>query len=123
MRNAVLSIRSRLDRAGIVLSGLCAVHCLLSIFAVGTLGLGGQLLFSPWIHRFGLAAAIAVGILTLAMGAVRHGRFDNLRIGALGLGLMGAALAVGHGLTEALLTIAGVTLVAYAHIRNLRISN
>jgi MerC mercury resistance protein len=123
MRNAVLSIRSRLDRAGIVLSGLCALHCLLSIFAVGALGLGSQVLLSPWIHRVGLAAAIAVGILTLALGAVRHGRFDNLQIGALGIGLMGAALAVGHGLPEALLTIAGVSLVAYAHIRNLRISS
>jgi len=123
MRNAVLSIRSRLDRAGIVLSGLCAIHCLLSIFAVGALGLGSQALLSPWIHRVGLAAAIAVGILTLALGAVRHGRFDNLQIGALGLGLMGAALAVGHGVVEALLTITGVSLVAYAHIRNLRASS
>jgi len=123
MRNAVLSIRSRLDRAGIVLSGLCALHCLLSIFAVGALGLGSQVLLSPWIHRAGLAAAIAVGILTLALGAVRHGRFDNLQIGAFGLALMGVALGVGHGPAEALLTIAGVSFVAYAHIRNLRISN
>lgn len=123
MRNAVLSIRTRLDRAGVVLSGLCAMHCLLSIFAVGTLGLGSQVLLSPWIHRVGLAAAIAVGILTLALGAVRHGRYDNLRIGALGLGLMGAALAVGHGIAEGLLTIAGVALVALAHIRNLRFAS
>lgn len=123
MRKAMLSIRNRLDRAGVVLSGLCALHCLLSIFAVGSLGLGSQVLFSPWIHRFGLAAAIAIGILTLAYAAAKHGRFENLRIGALGLGLMGAALAVGHGIAEALLTIAGVALVATAHIRNLRASS
>jgi hypothetical protein len=122
MRTAVLSIRNRLDRAGVVLSGLCALHCLLSIFAVGTLGLGSQVLFSPWIHRFGLAAAIAIGILTLAYAAGKHGKFDNLGIGALGLGLMGGALAVGHGWPEAVLTIAGVALVATAHIRNLRIA-
>jgi hypothetical protein len=120
MRDAVFSIRNRLDRAGVILSGLCAVHCLLSIFAVGALGLGSQVLLSPWIHRLGLAAAIAVGIVTLALGAVRHGRFDNLRIGAFGLGLMSAALAVQHGLAEALLTITGVAFVALAHIRNLR---
>ena len=28
MRRAILSIRDRLDRAGVLLSGLCAVHCL-----------------------------------------------------------------------------------------------
>jgi hypothetical protein len=120
MRNAILSIRDRLDRFGVVLSGLCAVHCLLSIFAVSALGLGGQVLFSPWIHRLGLVAAVLVGIATLAYAAARHGRFENLRLGAMGIGLMGSAIAVGHGIAEAVLTIAGVTLVALAHLRNLR---
>jgi hypothetical protein len=120
MRHAILSIRDRLDRFGVLLSGLCALHCVLSIIAVSALGLGGQVLLSPWIHRLGLAAAILVGIFTLAIAAVRHGRFDNLRLGAVGIGLMGSALAVGHGLAEAVLTIMGVALVATAHLRNLR---
>lgn len=120
MRQAILSIRDRLDRVGVLISGLCALHCLLSIVAVSALGLGGQVLLSPWIHRLGLVAAIIVGLFTLALSAVRHGRLDNLRIGALGLGFMGAALAVDHGLPESALTIVGVALVALAHIRNLR---
>jgi hypothetical protein len=33
---------------------------------------------------------------------------------------MGGALFVAHGLPEAALTVAGVALVAYAHIWNLR---
>lgn len=120
MRNAILSIRDRLDRFGVVLSGLCALHCVLSIFAVSALGLGGQVLLSPWIHRLGLVAAVLVGIVTLAYAAARHGRFQNLRLGAIGIGLMGAAIAIGHGIGEAVLTIAGVSLVALAHLRNLR---
>ena len=120
MRDAMLSIRDRLDRVGVLVSGLCALHCLLSIMLVGALGIGGQVLLSPWIHRVGLAAAIVVGIFTLALSAVRHGRFENLRLGALGLGLMGGALSVNHGTSEAVLTICGVALVALAHIRNLR---
>lgn len=119
----MLSIRDRLDRTGIVLSGLCALHCVLSIIAVSALGIGSQALFSPWIHRFGLGLALVIGIFTLAYGAVRHNRFDNLSLGALGLGLMGGALIVGHGPGEAVLTVAGVTLVALAHIRNLRLSS
>lgn len=121
MRTAILSIRDRLDRAGVLLSGLCAVHCLLSIFAVSTLGLSSQFLLSPWIHRAGLGLAIGVGIVTIGFGAVRHQRMDNLQIGMAGLGLMAGGLFVDHGPAEALLTVCGVSLVALAHLRNLKL--
>ncbi|HKX78610.1 MAG TPA: MerC domain-containing protein [Novosphingobium sp.] len=117
------ALRRRFDRLGIVLSGLCAVHCLLGIALVSILGLGGlggELLLAPEIHRIGLGLAIAVGLVALGYGARRHGRIGPLAIGACGLALMGAALAAGHGVSEAVLTIAGVALVALAHIRNLR---
>jgi hypothetical protein len=120
MRDAILSIRDRLDRAGILLSGLCALHCLLSILVVSVLGLGGQFLLSPAIHEFGLMLAILVGAVTLGLGVLRHGKRGPLLIGGAGLALMGLALTVPHGLPEALLTIAGVALVATAHIQNLR---
>lgn len=120
MRDAAIMIRNRLDRAGVLLSGLCALHCLLSIVLVSVLGLGGQALLAPSIHEVGLGLAILVGIVTLGIGALRHGRIAPLLIGAAGIGLMASALAVGHGLDEAALTIAGVSLVAFAHIRNLR---
>lgn len=120
MRRAILSIRDRLDRTGILLSGLCAVHCLLGIVLVSALGLGGELLLAPAIHEVGLALAILVAILTLGLGLLRHGRTGPLVLGAIGIALMTAALAAGHGVNEALLTIAGVALLAFAHIRNLR---
>lgn len=120
MRRAILSIRDRLDRAGIVLSGLCAVHCVASIVLVSVLGLGGEALLAPAIHEVGLLLAVIVGAVTLGIGALRHGRPGPLMIGAIGLCLMASALAVGHGVLEALLTIAGVALVAAAHLRNLR---
>jgi hypothetical protein len=120
MRRALQSIRNRFDRAGIVLSGLCALHCILGIVLVSVLGLGGELLLSPAIHRVGLALAVVVGMLTLGLGVLRHGQFGALVIGASGLALMAGAVATGHGLSEAVLTIAGVALVATAHIRNLR---
>ncbi|WP_232495099.1 MerC domain-containing protein [Novosphingobium kaempferiae] len=119
MRTALLAIRNRLDRAGIILSGLCAVHCVLGVVLVGILGIGGEALLSPDIHRIGLALALVVGIISLGFGMLRHGRVAPLAIGASGLTLMGIALFVGHGIEETVLTIAGVGLVAYAHIRNL----
>lgn len=120
MRRAILSIRDRLDRAGILLSGLCAVHCVLGVVLVSVLGLGGGALLAPAIHEVGLALAILVGIVTLGLGLRRHGRLGPLAMGACGIALMTAALMVGHGVPEAALTIAGVALVAAAHIRNLR---
>jgi hypothetical protein len=120
MRDALLLIRNRLDGVGVLLSGLCAVHCVLGLVLVTALGLGGGAFLSPRIHETGLALAIGVGIVTLGLSALRHGRTGPLVLGACGLVLMALALLVGHGAREAVLTIAGVSLVALAHIRNLR---
>jgi len=120
MSRALLSIRDRLDRLGVLLSGLCALHCLLGLVLVSALGLGGGLLLAPEIHEVGLALAIVVGILTLGVGTLRHGALGPLALGACGIVLMAGALATGHGSNEALLTIGGVALLAVAHILNLR---
>ncbi len=120
MRDAMILIRNRLDRVGVLLSGLCALHCIAGLLLVAGLGLGGEVLFAPEIHRVGLALAIVVGGITLVLGVVRHGDPRPLQIGAAGLGLMIVALVVGHGSAEASLTIGGVTLLAWAHLRNLR---
>jgi hypothetical protein len=120
MRQTLLSIRDRMDVFGVFLSGLCAVHCVLGVVLVGVLGLGGRALLSPEIHRYGLALAVVVGVISLGFGVLRHGRIEPMILGGIGLVLMAAALFVGHGLPEAGLTIMGVALVALAHIRNLR---
>ena len=120
MRRAFLSIRDRFDRTGIFLSGLCLVHCVLGLVIVSFLGIGGGVLLAPEIHRIGLALAVVIGVLALGAGFARHGRSAPLALGALGLCLMAGALAVGHGLSEAILTIGGVSIVASAHLWNLR---
>ena len=120
VRQAFISIRGRLDRVGVVLSGLCALHCGAGLLLVAGFGLGGGVLLAPAIHRVGLALAIAVGSVTLVLGVVRHGDPVPLQVGAAGIGSMAVALFVGHGTAEAVLTIMGVTLLAWAHLRNLR---
>ncbi len=120
MRNAMLSIRDRLDRVGVLLSGLCALHCVAGLLLVAGLGLGGEVLLAPEVHRIGLGLAIVVGAITLVIGVTRHGDARPLQMGAAGIALMSVALLVGHGAAEALFTIAGVALLGWAHIRNLR---
>ncbi|MEJ2459308.1 MAG: MerC domain-containing protein, partial [Novosphingobium sp.] len=101
MRRTLLAIRNRLDGVGILLSGLCAVHCVLGAVLVGVLGLGGGVLLSPAIHRVGLALALVFGLVSLGFGMMRHGRAGPLVLGGIGLALMAMAIMVGHGLPEA----------------------
>lgn len=120
MNRAFQSIRSRLDRAGLVLSGLCAAHCLLSILIVSTLGIGGEFLLAPEIHRFGLALALIIAAVAIGWGAIQHRRAVPFVIAMMGLTFMGGALAVPHGVYEVVLTIIGVSLVSVGHILNMR---
>lgn len=120
MRNVFPMIRARLDRAGVVLSGLCAAHCLLSIVVVSALGIGGEFFLNPAIHRIGLAIALIIAAVAIGLGAIQHRRTAPFVVAMMGLTFMGGALAVPHGAHEAVLTIIGVTLVTGGHILNLR---
>ena len=120
MSDSNISIRGRLDRAGIWLSGLCLLHCLATIILVSMLGLGGQALLAPEIHRYGLALALIIAAVAIGWGALRHKRPAPFVIAMMGLSFMGGALAVPHGWHEAVLTIIGVSLVSVGHILNLR---
>ena len=120
MNRALDLIRARLDRAGLVLSGLCAAHCLLSILIVSALGIGGEFLFAPEIHRVGLAFALIIAAVAIGWGAIQHRQAVPFVIAMMGLTFMGGALAVPHGMHEVVLTVIGVTLVSIGHILNLR---
>lgn len=116
----VTPIRQRLDRAGIALSALCAVHCLLSVVLVSVIGLGAEALLDPAIHRVGLLLATLIAAVAIGWGAVRHRMAVPFVVAMMGLSFMGGALAVPHGVEEAVLTIIGVGLVSLGHILNLR---
>ena len=109
-----------MDRFGLMLSGLCAVHCVLGIVIVAGLGLGGGLLLDPIIHRIGLLLATLVAGVAIGIGAVQHRRAAPFVVAMTGLSFMGGALAVDHGVEEAVLTVIGVTLVALGHVLNIR---
>lgn len=116
----VTPIRQRLDRAGVALSALCAVHCLLSVLLVSVIGLGAEALLDPAIHRFGLLIATLIAAVAIGWGAMRHRMAAPFVVAMMGLSFMGGALAVPHGVEEAVLTVIGVALVSLGHILNLR---
>ncbi|MBV7258606.1 MerC domain-containing protein [Erythrobacter crassostreae] len=120
MTDTSTSIRRRFDRAGIVLAGLCAIHCVATVVVVSALGLGSHFLFSPEIHRFGLALALIIAAVAIGWGALKHRRAAPFVTAMMGLSFMGGALAMPHGTGEAVLTIIGVSLVSVGHLLNLR---
>lgn len=120
MSEAFPWIRGRLDRVGVLLSGLCAAHCVLGIVIVAGLGLGGGVLLDPIVHRVGLLLATLIAGVAIAIGAIQHRRAAPFVVAMTGLSFMGGALAVEHGPKEAVLTIIGVALVALGHLLNLR---
>jgi hypothetical protein len=113
-------IRDRLDRMGLMLSCLCAVHCVATVIAVAALGIGGSFLLNPAIHRVGLALAMLIAGVAIGFGAIRHRRRAPFVVAMMGLSFMGGGLAVPHGVEEAVLTILGVTLLAVGHVLNVR---
>lgn len=113
-------IRHRLDRIGIAISGLCAVHCVATVVLVSGLGLSGGLLASPEIHRVGLMLAVIIAAFTIGWNALQHRAFASLGIALVGLSFMASGLFVPHGPMEAVMTVIGVALVSTGHILNLR---
>ncbi|MDG6079450.1 MerC domain-containing protein [Erythrobacter litoralis] len=120
LQRSFSAIRQRLDRVGILLSALCAVHCVVTIVLVSAMGLGGSFLLSPEIHRIGLVIATLVAAIAIGWGALRHRVALPFVIAMTGLTFMGGALAAPHGYKEAVLTIIGVALVSLGHILNVR---
>ena len=120
MRAVSDRIRLQLDRLGLAVSGLCLVHCVATVALVAGLGLGGGVLLDPDIHRAGLVVAALVAAVAIGWGALRHRRRLPFVIAMTGLSFMGGALAVPHGLQEAVFTLIGVLLVGTGHLLNLR---
>ena len=120
MTSSLSWIRNRLDRVGLTLSVLCAVHCVGTLVLVAGLGIGGSVLLDPAIHRVGLVLAMLVVGVAIGAGALRHRRPAPFVIAMMGLTFMGGAMAAPRESEEAILTIIGVSLVACAHVLNVR---
>lgn len=110
----------RLDRFGILLSGLCAVHCVTTIAVMALLASVGGTLLHPAIHEVGLLLAVLLGTVALRAGYWRHGHKLPTLIGGAGLAIMAMALTLPHGVPEALATLSGVGLLALGHHLNRR---
>lgn len=113
---------SLLDKSAMTLSALCIVHCLggalLATFVAASSGWLGHN-----VHLVGLALALPLAGFALWRGVRSHGRAGVAVLGALGIGIMALSVFAGHGAaSEIVLSVAGVSLLAAAHLWNIRAS-
>ena len=112
--------RFTLDRMAVGLSGLCVLHCVLSVLLVAALSLSSSFLADPRIHEYGLIGAVMLAAIALGQGYARHRAVRPALVGLGGLALMTAGLFAPHGWLEVVITIAGVSVLALAHLMNSR---
>ena len=111
-----------LDRAAVLLSGLCLVHCLAVPFAVVLGPLAGQWLMDSetQVHWILLTLALPISVVALARGYRRHHNSVTITLGAVGLTFMfvGVSHVIGED-WEIILTVIGVSSLLMAHVRNM----
>jgi len=106
------------DTAGLTLSALCVIHCLVLPILATTLPLIGVLAENEWIHKVLvlMAVPVALSLISSKIGLITRG-----------LAILGVSLLVGSAFLEALhdfetrLTVMGAILLGLAHL--LRLSN
>lgn len=110
-----------LDRMAVGLSGLCVLHCVLSVLLVAALSGGATFFTDPLIHRIGLGGAVVLAAVALGYGYAEHRATRPALIGLGGLAAMTAGLFAPHGWPEIALTVGGVSVLAVAHLMNARL--
>lgn len=107
---------STFDASGVALSGLCLVHCLALPLMASFLPVAGVLAEAEWVHRLLVLFVVPVSGWVI-FGSVRTGGSLFFVVGAtFGLALLVGAAFI-HPLhdVETPLTIAGATILAFAH--------
>lgn len=113
-----------LDLAGVVLSGICLVHCTFLPLLMALLPiLGAHFEVDERLHVLVTLLVVPVAMLALATGFWRHRRLGIPALGLVGLGLILAAPvmheSLGHML-EGVVTAAGGFALIAAHLGNRR---
>lgn len=111
-----------LDRIAVFLSGLCLVHCLaLPLAFLLTPFLANWLVASEtMVHWILFGTALPVSAIAIGRGYRMHHDKPTVGLGVAGLLLMLAGVTHVFGAAgEAAITISGVLLLLWAHLRNL----
>lgn len=117
--------RALFDKIAVGLSGLCLLHCLALPFVVAILPFLGQL-DDDHLHAEMLIFVIPVSTVALFVGWRRHGQFNVVISGVVGLAILVLGAFLVHDLygpvADRMTTIAGSLVLALTHYRNFRLA-
>jgi hypothetical protein len=124
MVNSALKSPATLDRAAVMLSGLCLLHCLALPFLLVSLP-ALSALTAGHLHAQMLIVAIPVSVIALGFGFRRHGSRYVLAFGALGMLLLVVGGTLAHSyygiVADRSFTVSGALVLAVAHYFNSRL--
>lgn len=115
-----LSKQKRLDRAGMWITTLCAIHCLLLPLILPMLALAGfAFIGEDALENTILGLSVIVGLWSLVGGARRHGQWLLLLPLLAGALIYSQRDIFGH-MGEPFIILLGAGLIIYAHWSNLK---
>lgn len=114
----------RWDKLGMTLSGLCAIHCLLTPFLALAVPVLGETFEQPWVHILMAIFVVPVGLYAFYSGYRHHKKKGLTALGFAGLAMVCVGLLVpisgidflGHDI----ITILGSLCLVVAHVLNRR---
>jgi hypothetical protein len=124
MVNSALKPAAMFDRAAVMLSGLCLLHCLALPFLIMAMPVLSEV-SGEHLHAQMLVVAVPVSVIALTIGFRRHANRYVLAFGIIGLLLLVIGGTVAHSyygvVADRTLTIAGALLLAVTHYFNSRL--
>lgn len=115
-----LSKQKRLDKAGMWITTLCAIHCLLLPLILPLLALAGlAFIGEDLLENTILGLSVVVGLWSLVGGARKHGEWRLLIPLLAGALIYSQRDILGH-LGEPFIILVGASLIIYAHWSNLQ---
>lgn len=115
----------RFDKAGVVLSWVCFVHCLALPFAVASLPLSAAYFLDSEIAEYAvIGVTVLIGLTALVPSYLRyHRKLNSIFLFILGLGviLLADRLFEDSLAGKTLMLAAGASVVTVAHIINRRL--
>jgi hypothetical protein len=113
-----------LDRAGIVASSLCAVHCALFSLLPVVSAVTSRLVAAEWLERLLVMTAVLLGLASLLSSFLLvHRDVRPLSLLTTGLlALMARSLVSERGACEVVCSIVAACFLVSAHLYNLRVT-
>ena len=114
------------DKMAIVLSGMCALHCLaLPVALIAFPALASTVVGDEHFHAILMWLVLPASLVALTLGCRKHKDNKVIVLGALGLGVLLFIMIAGHDVLgesgERVATLLGSIFLIWGHLRNHRL--